>query len=288
MLGRGPYKASTTLSLTGCLCFKALSLALCLPLPPSLLSGANPPDSTTSSLCPPNPAGLLGRLSSLYLLSHSKITPSYLALGASRSWQHTICTVTLLPPLNRSLPLHLSFTCSFTSHLSFSLSAQNAMPVFFLLQHSSCNFFPPLKDFVFWTLKLIEFLVFFVMPYACPAFFSHSFHLLSSFVPSGNAGGQRWCHGGQDELRWKQDHPPVQHPAPQNWGRGTNKPVCLCVSECVYMWVCLWSCMPSQLIRSSTETTHVTSVSDVLTELVYFYLKSNTSCLHLPPRIPEY
>lgn len=55
------------------------------------------------------------------------------------------------------------------------------MPVFFLLQHSSCNFFPPLKDFVFWTLKLIEFLVFFVMPYAFPAFFIIFFtHFISS------------------------------------------------------------------------------------------------------------
>lgn len=48
------------------------------------------------------------------------------------------------------------------------------------------------------------------------------------------------------------------------------------------MWESLWSCVAGQLIRGSTETSRVTAVSDVLTELVYFHLKSNTSCLHLP------
>lgn len=33
-----------------------------------------------------------------------------------------ICTVTLFQALNRTLPLNLSFSCTFTSHLSFSLS----------------------------------------------------------------------------------------------------------------------------------------------------------------------
>lgn len=40
---------------------RVLSLSPFLSLPP----GANPPDSETSSPCPPNPAGLLGRLGSL-------------------------------------------------------------------------------------------------------------------------------------------------------------------------------------------------------------------------------
>lgn len=56
----------------------------------------------------------------------------------------------------------------------------------------------------------------------------------------------------------------------------------------VYMWESLWSCTAGQLIRSSAEMSRVTAASDVLTELVYFHLKSNTSCLHLPPHISEY
>lgn len=61
---------------------------------------------------------------------------------------------------------------------------------------------------------------------------------------------------------------------------------CVWISDwmCLYsMWERLWSSMVSQLIRSSTETTGVTAVSDVSTELVYFHLNSNTSCLHPPP-----
>lgn len=64
------WNASISLSLTGCLCFKALSSWLAVSPPsssPSLRPGANPPDSTTSSLCPPNLAGLQGWLSALTL-----------------------------------------------------------------------------------------------------------------------------------------------------------------------------------------------------------------------------
>lgn len=125
MLSRFLCNASTGLSLTGCLCFKALSLALWSPssfLPPSVLVPipqiAQRPRSVLQTL-PAYRDGLAR------LLSHSRITLSCLALSALRSWQHTIRTVTLLPPLNRSLPLHLSFTCPFTSHLSFGPSAHS-------------------------------------------------------------------------------------------------------------------------------------------------------------------
>lgn len=36
------------------------------------------------------------------------------------------------------------------------------------------------------------------------------------------------------------------------------------------MWESLWSCIASELIRCSTETTGVTAVSSVLTEVIYF------------------
>jgi len=65
---------------------------------------------------------------------------------------------------------------------------------------------------------------------------------LSSSGPLGDAGDERWCHDGEAQLWRTQDHPPVQHSPPENWGRGTTKPVFLCLSAvgvCVCVCVCV-------------------------------------------------
>lgn len=125
------------------------------------------------------------------------------------------------------------------------LTQQNAMPFFFLLQHPHC----PAHRFVitprflsFWTLKLISNWV--SCSYFCAVcspnhipevffflggcfYFNRSRSSVLLFLV-GDAGGQRWRHGGQAQLWRIQDHPPVQHSAPKEWGRGTKKKKSIC------------------------------------------------------------
>lgn len=194
------------------------------------------------------------------------------------------------------------------------------MPVFFAppLPHpAGVSFF--LKDLhVFWTLKLISNWVSCLL---CGAFCSPSSFCRYEFIWLNSSPlffcPTRWCRWSTLMPWWSSSTPEKTRPSTcPAFGppelRERYKQTSVSVSVCLYvcsqictewvaahvwihdwmcwhsMWESLWSSMVGQLIRSSTETTGVTAVSDVSTELVYFHLNSNTSCLHLPPQIPEY
>ncbi len=174
-------------------CFKALSLALCLPLPPSLPSppppGANPPDSTTSSLCPPKLAGLLGRLSSLTY----SVTQGSLFL-TSRS-------VSFARDSTRSA-LSLSFRLWIDLFLSIYPLPAPSLPIFlWVCPEPHASLFAATLSFLWRPLRLISNWLsclckaLFAQQIFCP-FHLFSLIILSSSVPLGYASGQCWCHGG--------------------------------------------------------------------------------------------